>query len=141
MDVDSSMASETDHDPTGPNNNGPTSEQVEQAPAEPPPQAQAQQSPVAGPRTAPTYSVVNAILEKKITPFGDPPTPRAAHVATAVGTMVVIQGGIGLAGLSAEDLHVLDLTQQRPRWHRFRKVGIFKAAEDDRQQFFIRTCF
>ncbi|KAL9371825.1 hypothetical protein Peur_036965 [Populus x canadensis] len=156
-----------------------------------------QQSPVVGPRHAPTYSVVNAIVEKKedgpgprcghtltaviavgeegtpgyigprlilfggatalegnsastgtptsagsagirlagatadvhcydvltnkwsrITPFGEPPTPRAAHVATAVGTMVVIQGGIGPAGLSAEDLHVLDLTQQRPRWHR-----------------------
>ncbi|KAI6685367.1 hypothetical protein NL676_031280 [Syzygium grande] len=54
----------------------------------------------------------------RITPFGEPPTPRAAHVACAVGTMVVIQGGIGPAGLSAEDLHVLDLTQQRPRWHR-----------------------
>ncbi|XP_011008648.1 PREDICTED: serine/threonine-protein phosphatase BSL3 [Populus euphratica] len=156
-----------------------------------------QQSPLVGPRHAPTYSVVNAIIEKKedgpgprcghtltaviavgeegtpgyigprlilfggatalegnsastgtpssagsagirlagatadvhcydvltnkwsrITPFGEPPTPRAAHVATAVGTMVVIQGGIGPAGLSAEDLHVLDLTQQRPRWHR-----------------------
>ncbi|XP_047179505.1 serine/threonine-protein phosphatase BSL3-like [Vigna umbellata] len=35
--------------------------------------------------------------------------------------MVVIQGGIGPAGLFAEDLHVLDLTQQRPRWHR---VGV-----------------
>ncbi|KAK8513365.1 hypothetical protein V6N12_052558 [Hibiscus sabdariffa] len=54
----------------------------------------------------------------RITPIGEPPTPRAAHVATAVGTMVVIQGGIGPAGLSSEDLHVLDLTQQRPRWHR-----------------------
>ncbi|KAK9068126.1 hypothetical protein SSX86_012237 [Deinandra increscens subsp. villosa] len=54
----------------------------------------------------------------RVTPFGEPPTPRAAHVAAAVGTMVVIQGGIGPAGLSAEDLHVLDLTQQRPRWHR-----------------------
>ncbi|XP_060169940.1 serine/threonine-protein phosphatase BSL3-like isoform X2 [Lycium barbarum] len=54
----------------------------------------------------------------RITPIGEPPTPRAAHVATAVGTMVVIQGGIGPSGLSAEDLHVLDLTQQRPRWHR-----------------------
>ncbi|KAJ4826808.1 Serine/threonine-protein phosphatase bsl3 [Turnera subulata] len=167
--------------------------------AAPPPagQGQVQQSAVVGPRHAPTYSVVNAILEKKedgpgprcghtltavaavgeegtpgyigprlilfggatalegnsaasgtpssagsagirlagatadvhcydvltnkwsrITPFGEPPTPRAAHVATAVGTMVVIQGGIGPAGLSAEDLHVLDLTQQRPRWHR-----------------------
>ncbi|XWS73817.1 hypothetical protein CRYUN_Cryun02cG0161900 [Craigia yunnanensis] len=163
-----------------------------------PPAAQGQpQTPVVGPRCAPPYSVVNAIIEKKedgpgprcghtltavaavgeegtpgyigprlilfggatalegnsaasgtpssagsagirlagatadvhcydvltnkwsrITPFGEPPTPRAAHVATAVGTMVVIQGGIGPAGLSAEDLHVLDLTQQRPRWHR-----------------------
>ncbi|AEC07953.1 unnamed protein product [Arabidopsis thaliana] len=54
----------------------------------------------------------------RLTPYGEPPSPRAAHVATAVGTMVVIQGGIGPAGLSAEDLHVLDLTQQRPRWHR-----------------------
>uniref|UniRef100_A0A804P9R9 Serine/threonine-protein phosphatase n=1 Tax=Zea mays TaxID=4577 RepID=A0A804P9R9_MAIZE len=54
----------------------------------------------------------------RLTPLGEPPSPRAAHVATAVGTMVVIQGGIGPAGLSAEDLHVLDLTQQRARWHR-----------------------
>ncbi|KAL0914409.1 hypothetical protein M5K25_014753 [Dendrobium thyrsiflorum] len=54
----------------------------------------------------------------RLTPNGEPPSPRAAHVATAVGTMVVIQGGIGPAGLSAEDLHVLDLTQQRSRWHR-----------------------
>ncbi|RAL45964.1 hypothetical protein DM860_006118 [Cuscuta australis] len=54
----------------------------------------------------------------RINPIGEPPTPRAAHVATAVGTMVVIQGGIGPAGLSGEDLHVLDLTQQRSRWHR-----------------------
>ncbi|XP_009398342.2 serine/threonine-protein phosphatase BSL3 isoform X2 [Musa acuminata AAA Group] len=54
----------------------------------------------------------------RLTPLGEPPSPRAAHVATAVGTMVVIQGGIGPAGLSAEDLQVLDLTQQRPRWHR-----------------------
>ncbi|GFP94729.1 serine/threonine-protein phosphatase bsl2 [Phtheirospermum japonicum] len=46
----------------------------------------------------------------KVTPIGEPPTPRAAHVATAVD-------GIGPAGLSAENLHVLDLTQQRPRWH------------------------
>ncbi|KAL8154115.1 hypothetical protein V2J09_011875 [Rumex salicifolius] len=54
----------------------------------------------------------------RINPVGEAPTPRAAHVATAVGTMVVIQGGIGPAGLSAEDLHVLDLTQPKPRWHR-----------------------
>ncbi|KAF5751682.1 Serine/threonine-protein phosphatase BSL3 -like protein [Tripterygium wilfordii] len=223
MDVDSSMVPENDHDPTT-QSHGTADEEAsplatssmereqlgEQAspsqsrsPATPPPvqqqqqQAAPQQTSVAGPRCAPAYSVVNAILEKKedgpgprcghtltavaavgeegtpgyigsrlilfggatalegnsaasgtpssagsagirlagatadvhcydvltnkwsrITPFGEPPTPRAAHVATAVGTMVVIQGGIGPAGLSAEDLHVLDLTQQRPRWHR-----------------------
>ncbi|KAJ7981246.1 Serine/threonine-protein phosphatase [Quillaja saponaria] len=219
MDVDSSMVPETDHDPAvqnHTNSQSPATMEREQlgeqppagggSPAQLPVQqqqqqqqsaAQVQQSPVVGPRLAPTYSVVNAILEKKedgpgprcghtltavaavgeegtpgyigprlilfggatalegnsaatgtpssagnagirlagatadvhcydvltnkwsrITPFGEPPTPRAAHVATAVGTMVVIQGGIGPAGLSAEDLHVLDLTQQRPRWHR-----------------------
>ncbi|GAV75136.1 Metallophos domain-containing protein/Kelch_2 domain-containing protein/Kelch_4 domain-containing protein [Cephalotus follicularis] len=220
MDVDSSMSPETDHDPaaaaqslgpsTAPMEREQLAEQEEQQPAgsltstsaqQPAAgaqqQQQPQQSPMVGPRCAPTYSVVNAIIEKKedgpgprcghtltsvaavgeegtpgyvgprlilfggatalegnsaatgtpssagsagirlagatadvhcydvltnkwsrITPFGEPPTPRAAHVATAVGTMVVIQGGIGPAGLSAEDLHVLDLTQQRPRWHR-----------------------
>ncbi|KAM5584933.1 serine/threonine-protein phosphatase BSL3 [Rosa sericea] len=215
MDVDSSMAPEADHDPAVQNQStaaaavegeqlgeqpqspvSPATQQP-QSPASPQSQQQQQQTPVAGPRHAPTYTVVNAILEKKedgpgprcghtltavaavgeegspgyigprlilfggatalegnsaasgtpssagsagirlagatadvhcydiltnkwsrITPFGEPPTPRAAHVATAVGTMVVIQGGIGPAGLSAEDLHVLDLTQQRPRWHR-----------------------
>ncbi|KAJ7571101.1 hypothetical protein O6H91_01G148500 [Diphasiastrum complanatum] len=54
----------------------------------------------------------------RVHPVGDPPSPRAAHAATAVGSMVVIQGGIGPAGLSTEDLHVLDLTQAKPRWHR-----------------------
>ncbi|MCD9637734.1 Serine/threonine-protein phosphatase bsl2 [Datura stramonium] len=206
MDVDSTMASESDHDPAVQNDSS-TSEQLndESSPVGSSPQqsSQTQQqqqsssSPVAGPRCAPTYSVVHEVIEKKedgpgprcghtltavpavgeegspsyigprlilfggatalegnsaasgtpssagsagirlagatadvhcydvltnkwsrITPIGEPPTPRAAHVATAVGTMVVIQGGIGPAGLSAEDLHVLDLTQQRPRWHR-----------------------
>ncbi|MBA0702358.1 hypothetical protein Goari_021931, partial [Gossypium aridum] len=224
MDVDSSMVSETDHDQNhhrAMQSPAPMEREQQQQPQQqnqqvenqastpgpggsPPSSAQQQaaaqgqpQAPVAGPRCAPTYSVVNAIIEKKedgpgprcghtltavaavgeegtpsyigprlilfggatalegnsacagtpssagsagirlagatadvhcydvltnkwsrITPFGEPPTPRAAHVATAVGTMVVIQGGIGPAGLSAEDLHVLDLTQQRPRWHR-----------------------
>ncbi|CAA2986004.1 serine threonine- phosphatase BSL3 [Olea europaea subsp. europaea] len=59
----------------------------------------------------------------RITPIGEPPSPRAAHVATAVGTMVVVQGGIGPAGLSAEDIHVLDLSQQRPPWHRVAVQG------------------
>eukprot|EP00252_Welwitschia_mirabilis_P026987 TRINITY_DN906_c0_g1_i3.p1 TRINITY_DN906_c0_g1~~TRINITY_DN906_c0_g1_i3.p1 ORF type:complete len:977 (-),score=235.62 TRINITY_DN906_c0_g1_i3:679-3609(-) len=54
----------------------------------------------------------------RLHPSGEPPSPRAAHAATAVGSMVVIQGGIGPAGLSSEDLHVLDLTGQKPRWHR-----------------------
>ncbi|KAL2328398.1 hypothetical protein Fmac_021825 [Flemingia macrophylla] len=224
MDVDSSMApEEADHDPAAQNHaerdqlgespspppsssplsgGGSLAQLPAQQQQQPPPAtaAQVQHSPVVGPRLAPTYSVVNAILEKKedgpgprcghtltavaavgeegtpgyigprlilfggatalegnsaasgtpssagnagirlagatadvhcydvitnkwsrITPIGEPPTPRAAHVATAVGTMVVIQGGIGPAGLSAEDLHVLDLTQQRPRWHR---VGV-----------------
>ncbi|KAH0746951.1 hypothetical protein KY285_008608 [Solanum tuberosum] len=209
MDVDSTMVSESDHDPTVQNDSS-TSEQqlndesstsLQQQSSQT--QQQQQQSSsssspaVAGPRCAPTYSVVHEVIEKKedgpgprcghtltavpavgeegspnyigprlilfggatalegnsaasgtpssagsagirlagatadvhcydvltnkwsrITPIGEPPTPRAAHVATAVGTMVVIQGGIGPAGLSAEDLHVLDLTQQRPRWHR-----------------------
>ncbi|KAI9072574.1 hypothetical protein K1719_045461 [Acacia pycnantha] len=214
MDVDSSMAPESDHDRAVQNHTAslapaavdreqpgeqPSSGGGSQAQAAVQQQtaAQVQQSPVVGPRLAPTYTVVNAILEKeedgpgprcghtltavaavgeegtpgyigprlilfggatalegnsaaagtpssagnagirlagatadvhcydiltnkwsRITPYGEPPTPRAAHVATAVGTMVVIQGGIGPAGLSAEDLHVLDLTQQRPRWHR-----------------------
>jgi hypothetical protein len=81
---------------------------------------------------------------EKITPLGEPPSPRAAHAAAAVGNMVVIQvrpgfkgsalsnqlilthlhlcclqGGIGPAGLATEDLHVLDFTDpDRPRWHR-----------------------
>ncbi|KAL7262589.1 hypothetical protein ACSBR1_000868 [Camellia fascicularis] len=56
----------------------------------------------------------------RITSFRKPPTSRAAHVATAVGTM----GGIGPTGLSAEDLYVLNLTQQRPRWHRVVVQGL-----------------
>ncbi|RID66481.1 hypothetical protein BRARA_D01619 [Brassica rapa] len=212
MDSDSSMApEENDQDPASLNHQPPPQDSSSESPAQtgsesataftPTPaaaSAQQQPPPVAGPRCAPPYSVVNAILEKKedgpgprcghtltavpavgeersanyigprlilfggatalegnsggtgtptsagsaggirlagatadvhcydvltnkwsrLTPHGEPPSPRAAHVATAVGTMVVIQGGIGPAGLSAEDLHVLDLTQQRPRWHR-----------------------
>ncbi|KAG0467747.1 hypothetical protein HPP92_017075 [Vanilla planifolia] len=117
-------------------------------------------SPVVGPRPAPTYSVVNAIIEVK----EDGPGSRCGHTLTAVaavgrkgrqglagatadvhcydvlgidgrgllhwenhphqGLHMLQQlwapwwGGIGPAGLSTEDLHVLDLTQQRPRWHR-----------------------
>ena len=56
---------------------------------------------------------------EKVTPQGEPPSPRAAHAAAAVGNMVVVQGGIGPAGLASEDLHVLDFTDlEKPRWHR-----------------------
>lgn len=61
---------------------------------------------------------VNTRTWTRLVPVGEPPSPRAAHAATAVGTMVVIQGGIGPAGLATDDLHVLDLTQPRPKWHR-----------------------
>ncbi|KAF5930336.1 hypothetical protein HYC85_031209 [Camellia sinensis] len=47
-----------------------------------------------------------------------PPSPRAAHAAAAVGTMVVFQGGIGPAGHSSDDPYVLDLTNDKFRWHR-----------------------
>ncbi|THG15847.1 hypothetical protein TEA_023870 [Camellia sinensis var. sinensis] len=51
-------------------------------------------------------------------PAGEPPSPRAAHAAAAVGTMVVFQGGIGPAGHSSDDPYVLDLTNDKFRWHR-----------------------
>ena len=78
----------------------------------------------------------------KLSPLGEAPSPRAAHAATAVGSMVVMQarsalrhtlcrcfcvglrltpplrqGGIGPAGLATDDLFVLDLAGT-PRWHR-----------------------
>ncbi|KAG4981840.1 serine/threonine-protein phosphatase BSL1-like [Glycine soja] len=53
-----------------------------------------------------------------IKPAGEPPSPRAAHAAAAVGTMVVFQGGIGPAGHSTDDLYVLDLTNDKYKWHR-----------------------
>ncbi|XP_059660553.1 serine/threonine-protein phosphatase BSL1-like isoform X2 [Cornus florida] len=61
------------------------------------------------------------VLSKKWTrvqPAGEPPSPRAAHVAVAVGTMVVFQGGIGPAGHSTDDIYVLDLTNDKFKWHR-----------------------
>ncbi|OMP06611.1 hypothetical protein COLO4_08049 [Corchorus olitorius] len=54
----------------------------------------------------------------RIRPAGEPPSPRAAHAAAAVGTMVVFQGGIGPAGHSTDDLFVLDLTNDKFKWHR-----------------------
>ncbi|OAY69906.1 Serine/threonine-protein phosphatase BSL [Ananas comosus] len=54
----------------------------------------------------------------RIHPVGEAPSPRAAHAAAAVGTMVVFQGGIGPAGHSTDDLYVLDLTNEKYKWHR-----------------------
>ncbi|XP_043720245.1 serine/threonine-protein phosphatase BSL1-like [Telopea speciosissima] len=54
----------------------------------------------------------------RLQPAGEPPSPRAAHAAAAVGTMVVFQGGIGPAGHSTDDLYVLDLTNEKLKWHR-----------------------
>lgn len=54
----------------------------------------------------------------RIQPAGEPPSQRAAHAAAVVGTMVVFQGGIGPAGHSTDDLYVLDLTNDKYKWHR-----------------------
>ncbi|XP_078445101.1 BRI1 suppressor 1 (BSU1)-like 1 isoform X2 [Wolffia australiana] len=54
----------------------------------------------------------------RLRPSGEAPAPRAAHAAAAVGTMVVFQGGIGPAGHSTDDIYVLDLTDDRCKWHR-----------------------
>lgn len=101
MDVDSSMVPEADHDPAAAAAPAPAAEEEEQL-AEPPssggrspatqppvqqqqqsPPAQVQQSPVVGPRLAPTYTVVNAIIEKK----EDGPGPRCGHTLTAVAAV------------------------------------------------------
>ncbi|KAF5184580.1 Serine/threonine-protein phosphatase BSL1 [Thalictrum thalictroides] len=80
-------------------------------------------NPAAGIRLAGVTNSVHCydILTRKwtrIRPAGDPPSPRAAHAASAVGTMVVFQGGIGPAGHSTDDLYVLDMTNERFKWHR-----------------------
>ncbi|XP_065031386.1 serine/threonine-protein phosphatase BSL1 homolog [Musa acuminata AAA Group] len=61
---------------------------------------------------------VNTRKWTRIHPVGEPPSPRAAHAAAVVGTMVVFQGGIGPAGHSTDDLYVLDLTNDKFKWHR-----------------------
>ncbi|KAI7757818.1 hypothetical protein M8C21_027177 [Ambrosia artemisiifolia] len=77
----------------------------------------------AGIRLAGVTNSVHAydVLTKKWTrmrPAGEAPSPRAAHAAAAVGTMVVFQGGIGPAGHSTDDLYVLDLSNDKYKWHR-----------------------
>ncbi|KAK1420495.1 hypothetical protein QVD17_22143 [Tagetes erecta] len=81
----------------------------------------------AGIRLAGVTNSVHAydIVTKKWTrmrPAGEAPSPRAAHAAAAVGTMVVFQGGIGPAGHSTDDLYVLDLSNDKYKWHRLGSV-------------------
>nr|GMD67353.1 serine/threonine-protein phosphatase BSL3-like [Ipomoea batatas] len=137
------MTSESDQDPK---NNGPSSEQLSHEPSagesqeqsspalqqqqSPPASTQPQQqhsiSPVVGQGLAGGLRLISHCYDvltnkwSRIAPIGEPPTPRAAHVATAVGTMVVIQGGIGPAELSSKALgqalvygHVMALVGQR----------------------------
>lgn len=90
-DVDSSMASESaDHDHS---NNAGSDDAVASASehpekSQPPPESA--EAGAGGPRTAPTYSAVNAILEKK----EDGPGPRCGHTLTAVAPV----GEEGTAG-------------------------------------------
>lgn len=82
MEIDSSMVTDTDHDPAlG------TSHDRENGTALPPFPAeevvQQQQPVVVGPRPAPTYSVVNAVIEGK----EDGPTSRCGHTLTAIAAV------------------------------------------------------
>ncbi|CAA3002710.1 Hypothetical predicted protein [Olea europaea subsp. europaea] len=104
MEVDSAMSGESDHDPLVQTNstNGPDPPAESQSPT-------AQQSNndsvnsnsnsggggavVVGPRCAPTYSLVNAIIEQK----EDGPGPRCGHTLTAV-TAVGEEGSPGYIG-------------------------------------------
>ncbi|KAL8232829.1 hypothetical protein R6Q57_002607 [Mikania cordata] len=65
-----------------------------------------------------SYDVLTRKWTRLIKPVGEPPSPRAAHAAAAVGTMVVFQGGIGPAGHSTDDLYVLDMSNDKYKWHR-----------------------
>lgn len=97
MDVDSAMAAETNHDPSlEPATANGAVQPPESQLSSPQQHQQEEQSNindsdsggggggggavVAGPRCAPTYSVVDAILEKK----DDGPGPRCGHTLTAV---------------------------------------------------------
>ncbi|KAK9067652.1 hypothetical protein SSX86_011763 [Deinandra increscens subsp. villosa] len=80
-------------------------------------------SPIPGIRLAGVTNSVHSydVITRKwtrIRPAGEPPSPRAAHTAAAVGTMVVFQGGIGPAGHSTDDLYVLDMSNDKYKWHR-----------------------
>lgn len=84
--LDSSMASEssTDH------NNADSDDAVASEHPEKPPPPPEPAPGAGGPRTAPTYTAVNAVLEKK----EDGPGPRCGHTLTAVAAV----GEEGTAG-------------------------------------------
>lgn len=82
MDLDSSMLSESDQDPKV-QNNGPTLVDQSASAGESTPvenRTTTTTTPVAGPRCAPTYTVVQSVIEKK----EDGPGPRCGHTLTAV---------------------------------------------------------
>ncbi|KAK1356075.1 Serine/threonine-protein phosphatase [Heracleum sosnowskyi] len=54
----------------------------------------------------------------RLNPSGEAPSPRAAHAAAAVGTMVVFQGGAGPSAQPIDDLYALDITKDKCKWHR-----------------------
>lgn len=64
-------------------NQSPLQQPPQPQPQQPQAAAAAQQTPVVGPRNAPTYSFVNAIIEKK----EDGPGPRCGHTLTAVAAV------------------------------------------------------
>lgn len=103
MEVDSSMLSEVDHDLAQEQSTASPPAEMEgdqdgeqtpggngspiQSPCTSQPQQsstpQVQQIPAVGPRHAPTYSVVNALMDKK----EDCPGPRCGHTLTAVSAV------------------------------------------------------
>ncbi|KAL1825893.1 hypothetical protein DCAR_0314087 [Daucus carota subsp. sativus] len=54
----------------------------------------------------------------RLRPSGEPPSPRAAHAAAAISTIVVFQGGVGASGQSNDDFYVLDLSEDKLKWRR-----------------------
>lgn len=85
MDVDSSMVPDADHDPAT-ENHAAAEEDGEKLPEPPSSEggSPAQpQSSVVGPRLAPTYTVVNAVMDKK----EDGPGSRCGHTLTAVAAV------------------------------------------------------
>lgn len=92
MDSDSPMVLEANHDPAGQNGDdasSPTGEAVNEREhggenlAPPSPQAPQRSPRVVGPRHAPTYSLVNAKIERT----EDCPGPRCGHTLTAVAAV------------------------------------------------------